>query len=182
MAAPKLVVATGQQTELGRIAGLLRDTGLRSTPLQLRLADFGRRLSLVVLFICALVFTIGVVRGEPVLLMALTAVSLAVAAIPEALPAVVTVLLALGARRMVKVNALVRRLPSVETLGSVSVICSDKTGTLTQNRMRVQAVEYPGGGTPQPLWAAALLCNDASLDANARGWATLPRRRSSMRR
>ncbi|VTU16806.1 cation-translocating P-type ATPase [Variovorax sp. RA8] len=161
-----LVVATGQQTELGRIAGLLRDTGLRSTPLQLRLADFGRRLSLVVLFICALVFTIGVVRGEPVLLMALTAVSLAVAAIPEALPAVVTVLLALGARRMVKVNALVRRLPSVETLGSVSVICSDKTGTLTQNRMRVQAVEYPGGGTPQPLWAAALLCNDASLDAN----------------
>ncbi|KWT94087.1 MULTISPECIES: cation-translocating P-type ATPase [unclassified Variovorax] len=161
-----LVVATGQRTELGRIAGLLRDTGARSTPLQLRLADFGRRLSLVVLFICGLVFTIGVVRGEPVLLMALTAVSLAVAAIPEALPAVVTVLLALGARRMVKVNALVRRLPSVETLGSVSVICSDKTGTLTQNRMQVQAVEYPGGGTPQPLWTAALLCNDASPDAN----------------
>lgn len=161
-----LVVATGPNTELGRIAGLLRDTGVRSTPLQLRLADFGRRLSLVVLFICGLVFTIGVVRGEPVLLMALTAISLAVAAIPEALPAVVTVLLALGARRMVKVNALVRRLPSVETRGSVSMICSDKTGTLTQNRMRVQVVEYPGGGTPQPLWTAALLCNDASLDAN----------------
>lgn len=160
-----LVVATGGKTELGRVAGLLRDTGVRSTPLQLRLADFGKRLSVVVLCICGLLFTIGVWRGEPVLLMALTAVSLAVAAIPEALPAIVTVLLALGARRMVKLNALVRRLPSVETLGSVSVICSDKTGTLTQNRMRVQVVEYPGGGTPQPLWTAALLCNDASLDA-----------------
>ena len=161
-----LVVATGSRTELGRIAGLLRDTGARSTPLQLRLADFGRRLSLVVLCICGLLFGIGVLRGEPVLLMALTAISLAVAAIPEALPAVVTVLLALGARRMVKVNALVRRLSSVETLGSVSVICSDKTGTLTQNRMRVQVVEYPGGGTPQALWTAAVLCNDAGADAS----------------
>lgn len=159
-----LVVATGSRTELGRVAGLLRDTGARSTPLQLRLADFGRRLSLVVLCISTLLFAIGVLRGEPVMLMALTAISLAVAAIPEALPAIVTVLLALGARRMVKVNALVRRLPSVETLGSVSVICSDKTGTLTQNRMRVQVVEYPGGGTPQALWTAAVLCNDASAD------------------
>jgi Ca2+-transporting ATPase len=161
-----LVVATGPRTQLGRVAGLLRDTGVRSTPLQLRLADFGKRLSLVVLCICGLLFTIGVLRGEPVLLMALTAISLAVAAIPEALPAVVTVLLALGARRMVKVNALVRRLPSVETLGSVSVICSDKTGTLTQNRMRVQVVEYPGGGTPKQLWTAALLCNDAVQATN----------------
>lgn len=163
-----LVVATGQETQLGRIAGLLRDTEVRSTPLQLRLAAFGKRLSLVVLCICALIFGIGVARGEQVLLMALTAISLAVAAIPEALPAVVTVLLALGARRMVRVNALVRRLPSVETLGSVSVICSDKTGTLTQNRMRVQVVDYPGGGAPEPLWAAALLCTDASLDAEGR--------------
>lgn len=163
-----LVVATGQDTELGRIAGLLRDTEVRSTPLQLRLAAFGKRLSLVVLCICALIFGIGVARGEPVLLMALTAISLAVAAIPEALPAVVTVLLALGARRMVKVNALVRRLPSVETLGSVSVICADKTGTLTQNRMRVEVVDYPGGGTSEPLWTAALLCSDASLDVEGR--------------
>ncbi|VTU30850.1 Calcium-transporting ATPase [Variovorax sp. PBL-H6] len=160
-----LVVATGPRTELGRIAGLLRDTGARRTPLQLRLADFGMRLSLIVLCICGLLFGIGVLNGEPLLLMALTAISLAVAAIPEALPAIVTVLLALGARRMVKVNALVRRLPSVETLGSVSVICSDKTGTLTQNRMQVQVVEFPGGGTPQALWNAAVLCNDAAPDA-----------------
>ncbi len=160
-----LVVATGMHTELGRVATLLRETGARSTPLQLRLAAFGKRLSLVVLSICALIFGIGVMRGEPVLLMALTAISLAVAAIPEALPAVVTVLLALGARRMVKVNVLVRRLPSVETLGSVSVICSDKTGTLTQNRMRVQAVERWGEPEAQSLWMAALLCNDAGLDA-----------------
>ena len=160
-----LVTAIGAQTELGRVAGLLRDTEARSTPLQLRLASFGKRLSLVVLCICALIFGIGVVRGETVLLMALTAISLAVAAIPEALPAVVTVLLALGARRMVKVNALVRRLPSVETLGSVSVICSDKTGTLTQNRMRVQAVDLLAGGSRESIWRAVLLCTDASIDA-----------------
>jgi len=160
-----LVVAIGPHTELGRIAGLLRDTGTRSTPLQLRLAAFSKRLSIVVLCICALVFGLGVARGEPVLLMALTAISLAVAAIPEALPAVVTVLLALGARRMVKVNALVRRLASVETLGSVSVICSDKTGTLTQNRMRVQTVQCPGGAPTTALWTAALLCTDARLNS-----------------
>ncbi|OUM00983.1 ATPase [Variovorax sp. JS1663] len=158
-----LVVATGVGTELGRIAELLRDTGTRSTPLQLRLADFGKRLSLLALCICGLLFAAGVLRGEPVILMALTAISLAVAAIPEALPAVVTVLLALGARRMVKSNVLVRRLASVETLGSVSVICSDKTGTLTQNRMQVRAVDGLGG-SPQALWAAAVLCNDASPD------------------
>ncbi len=160
-----LVTAIGSQTELGRVAGLLHGADERSTPLQLRLASFGKRLSLVVLCICALIFSIGVMRGEPVLLMALTAISLAVAAIPEALPAVVTVLLALGARRMVKVNALVRRLPSVETLGSVSVICSDKTGTLTQNRMRVQVVDLLAGGSRDSIWRAVLLCTDASIGA-----------------
>lgn len=163
-----LVVATGPGTELGRIAGLLAQAESRSTPLQRRLSAFGRRLSVVVLGLCALVFAIGVLRGEPVLLMGLTAISLAVAAIPEALPAVVTVLLALGARRLVKVRALVRQLPAVETLGSVTTICSDKTGTLTQNRLQVQAWRLAPGADEATLRAAALHCNDAR--PGPQGW------------
>jgi len=163
-----LVVATGSATQLGQVAALLDDQTPRSTPLQRRLAGFGQRLSLVVLAICALVFAIGLLRGEPPLLMALTAISLAVAAIPEALPAVVAVLLALGARRMALANALVKRLPAVEALGSVSTICSDKTGTLTLNRMQVAEVcQQLAGQAPNDradsaaLWRAAALCNDA---------------------
>ncbi|WP_428623728.1 calcium-translocating P-type ATPase, PMCA-type [Sedimenticola sp.] len=166
-----VVTATGMQTEIGQIATLLSAQKAVQTPLQIRMARFGRYLALSILVICTLVFITGLLQGQPILLMLLTAISLAVAAIPEALPAVITISLALGARRLSRHNSLVRNLPAVETLGSVTYICSDKTGTLTENRMSAETFVIAGesfthldqtaGRTHAvQLGRALALCND----------------------
>ena len=171
-----VVTATGRATEIGRIADLLRKARAARTPLQQRLATFSRRIAFVVLAICVIVFATGLLQEKPALLMFMTALSLAVAAVPEALPAVITLSLGLGARRLGEKNALVRRLPAVETLGSVTYICADKTGTLTENRMSL--AQLYAGGSEYPELPAALpeslasrigivlaLCNDVDADA-----------------
>ncbi|HLE14248.1 MAG TPA: HAD-IC family P-type ATPase, partial [Anaerolineales bacterium] len=136
-----VVTETGMNTQLGHIADMIQSVEEEKTPLQQRLDRLGKALALAAIVIVVVIFILGVLQGNPIEEMLLTSVSLAVAAIPEALTAVVTIALSLGAQRMLKRQALIRRLPAVETLGSVSVICSDKTGTLTQNRMAVTVLD-----------------------------------------
>ncbi len=163
-----VVVATGLETELGAIAQLLQES-YSPTPLQIRLNDFGKKLSWAVLGICAILFAVGYLRGEVPMTLLLTAISLAVAAIPEALPAVVTIALARGAARMADRHALIRKLPAVESLGSVTYICTDKTGTLTQNSMTVLEVhaDEPEDGAmgATRLQTCMALNNDAHMEA-----------------
>jgi Ca2+-transporting ATPase len=171
-----VVVATGMTTDFGRIAALLQGTEAVPTPLQRRLAHLGRRLAVVALIICAVILGVGILHGESPMFMFLTAVSLAVAAIPEALPAVVTISLALGARAMIRKKALIRKLPAVETLGSVTYICTDKTGTLTLNQMQLEAWYCQGTVTPhaetdgpwRDLLRAMALCSDTRLEADGK--------------
>lgn len=172
--ATAVVTGTGMNTEMGKIAGLLEGEEEGQTPLQQKLAQLGKYLGFVALAACAVIFVVGLVNGINVLEIFMTAVSLAVSAIPEGLPAIVTIVLAIGVQRMVKKNALIRRLPAVETLGSASVICSDKTGTLTQNRMtlvklwvngepELETVSASNTPTARELLRYGALCCDGSV-------------------
>ena len=173
-----LATGTGMSTEMGKIATLLKSTEEKKTPLQVSLDQFGRKLSIGILIICAVIFSVSVfLRQEDVVNAFVFAVALAVAAIPEALSSIVTIVLSFGTQKMARENAIIRKLQAVEGLGSVSVICSDKTGTLTQNKMTVKAL-YTGGKiipaekadfhdpVQEPLLRTALLCSDATVDEN----------------
>jgi Ca2+-transporting ATPase len=175
-----VVTETGMRTELGRIATLIHSVDPEPTPLQRRLGELGKGLAAAALFLVAVIFLLGWLRGEELRLLFLTAVSIGVAAVPEGLPAVVTIALTFGAQRMLKRRALIRRLAAVETLGSVTVICTDKTGTLTENRMTVTALQTPEESLVMPLdsgpvtgegpgfsllLAGAALCNDTLMPA-----------------
>jgi Ca2+-transporting ATPase len=178
-----VVTTTGMNTQVGKIADLLSQTADTETPMSKRLEELGKILGIAALAICAVIFVVGILYGNSVLDMFMTAVSLAVAAIPEGLPAVSTVVLAIGVQRMVKKNAIIRNLPSVETLGSATVICSDKTGTLTQNKMTVaeiyvnhERVNIDRANSPgnlndeeEKLIQIALLCTDAQIGKNKDG-------------
>lgn len=172
--AEAVVTATGMATEMGKIADLLEGEDSTQTPLQKKLAQLGKYLGFLALAACGVIFVVGLADGMPVMDIFMTAVSLAVSAIPEGLPAIVTIVLSIGVQRMVKKNALIRRLPAVETLGSASVICSDKTGTLTQNRMTLVKAYIDGGADTEEitsgntedvkkLLAFATLCCDGNV-------------------
>ena len=169
-----VVTATGMDTEMGKIANLLDSEEEGQTPLQKKLASLGKYLGIVALTCCAIIFIVGLTSGMDVLEIFMTAVSLAVSAIPEGLPAIVTIVLSIGVQRMVKKNAIIRRLPAVETLGSASIICSDKTGTLTQNRMTLvkaytakkgllEDITENNDDEVKKLLAFGTLCSDGSV-------------------
>ena len=168
------MTGTGMNTEMGKIAGLLNNAGEKKTPLQVSLDDFGKKLAIGIMAVCVLVFGLRMYQGEPLLDSMMFAVALAVAAIPEALGSIVTIVQAMGVRKMAHDNAIMKELKAVESLGCVSVICSDKTGTLTQNRMTVREIYLDGKcflpeemdikeRLHRDLLYAAILNNDASI-------------------
>lgn len=176
-----IVIATGMKTEVGKIASMIQSVPDTKTPMQERLDQLGKYLGIAALVICVIIFLVGVLQGREMVEMFMTAVSLAAAAIPEGLPAVSTIVLAVGVQRLAKKNAIVRNLPSVETLGSTSIICSDKTGTLTQNRMTVMKLYVNGQTTDIPqnlnkeqelLLKTSVLANDAKLSKEGKEWKT----------
>lgn len=154
-----VVVATGMETEVGKIAAILGMQETQRTPLQKRLYELGKFLGILALFACGVFFLTGILQGRDVFTMLLTSIALAVAVIPEGLPAIITIVLALGVQRMVKINTIVRKLPAVETLGAVTIVCSDKTGTLTQNKMTVMRTF----GEEDTLIKGMVLCNDGII-------------------
>ncbi|MBE9888123.1 calcium-translocating P-type ATPase, PMCA-type [Enterococcus durans] len=158
-----VVTNTGMNTEVGRIANMLIAEDNNTTPLQRKMAEISKLLSIICLGICILMFVVGILYSRPILEIFMMAVSLGVAAIPEGLAAIVTIVLALGVQRLVKRHAIVKKLPAVETLGAASVICSDKTGTLTQNKMTVVETFVHGNETQEQLLAIGTLCNDSKL-------------------
>lgn len=169
-----IVIGAGMDTEIGKIASIINDVPREFTPLQKKLADLGKMLSIVSVLLCVILFGIAVFQKRNIMEMLITAISLAVAAVPEGLPAIVTIVLAMSVSKMVKVHTIVRKLPSVETLGAVNVVCSDKTGTLTQNKMTVMKYfvnqnvyksSQTAPGIPGEFLEGMLLCNDAVITA-----------------